>query len=65
MYINVCCNYFISGGYCNNSNIKKSLFGLGAKCCIKYPILSTKCKYYDEIDIGPPPALYTEMNMER
>lgn len=33
------------GGYCKNKLIKRSLFGIGARCCVKYYDDNKKCKY--------------------
>lgn len=30
------CKYNEKGAWCNNKNIKRSLFGLGARCCIEF-----------------------------
>ena len=43
--VNCICND--RGAWCKNKNIKRSLFGLGARCCIDYPdhIFVGMCKY--------------------
>jgi hypothetical protein len=40
--ININCQYNDCGAWCKNKNIKRSLFGLGARCCILYPGLNGK-----------------------
>jgi hypothetical protein len=30
------CKSFKNGGYCTNKKIKRSLFGIGARCCVEY-----------------------------
>lgn len=44
--INVNCIYNENGAWCNNKNVKRSLFGLGARVCSEYGKLSCrKCTY--------------------
>lgn len=33
------------GGYCKNKNVRRSLFGLGARCCIIYDDENKICRY--------------------
>lgn len=33
MVIKVNCKYNDQGAWCTNKNVKRSLFGLGARCC--------------------------------
>lgn len=30
------CKYNDQGAWCNNKNIKRSLFGIGARCCSEF-----------------------------
>ena len=44
--INVNCIYNEKGAWCNNKNIKRSLLGLGARCCSEYGKFTCKdCPY--------------------
>ena len=36
MYINVNCKQNDSGAWCKDKRVKRSLFGLGARCCVVY-----------------------------
>ncbi len=38
--IRINCTYNERGAWCNNRNMKRSLFGLGARCCLLYPGLN-------------------------
>ena len=40
------CIHSVNDAWCNNDNIKKSLFGIGARCCVDYGKMSNDCKYY-------------------
>jgi hypothetical protein len=31
--------------WCTNKNVKRSLFGIGARCCVEYPPFTEKCEY--------------------
>ncbi len=47
---NICCIYADNpGGYCKNIKVKRSLFGFGARCCVKYFNDNAKCSYYEQI----------------
>lgn len=50
MPININCKYNDNGAWCKNLNIKRSLFGLGARCCVLFPdkFLSNLCKYQEK-----------------
>ncbi len=40
------CVYNDNGAWCTNKSVKRSLFGIGARCCIAYGKLSTTdCPY--------------------
>ena len=63
MGININCIYieYVTG--CKNENIKRSLFGFGARLCVNYPYRNS-CKYqkkFEKIDPkylpGPPPPI--------
>jgi len=38
------------GGYCKNKLIKRSLFGFGARCCVKYWDDSRECVHQRKFD---------------
>lgn len=45
------------GPWCNNKNIKRCLFGLGARMCIDYPYFNNICKIrepFPKPQIHPP-----------
>ena len=44
MGIKINCIYIDNVAWCKNKNIKRSLFGLGARCCVNYPY-GNNCKY--------------------
>jgi len=54
--INVNCIYNDDRAWCKNKNVKRSLFGFGARCCIDYPY-SKGCKFKEPYPRpeGPPP----------
>ena len=56
--INVNCQWNYQGAWCKNKNIKRSLFGIGARCCVKYPDYSITCKFCKTYHrpIAPPPS---------
>lgn len=41
MKLNLNCIYNDKGDWCTNKNIKRSLFGLGARYCIVFPCFDT------------------------
>lgn len=57
MFINVNCIHADNpGGYCKNKKIKRSLFGFGARCCVKYFNTNKHCEYHKKCPrpiIGP------------
>ena len=58
MGINVNCRHNDHGAWCKNLNIKRSLFGVGARRCVLYPYLSGNCQYqerYPKPNISPRP----------
>lgn len=44
VYISVNCVYNEDGSWCKNKNVKRSLFGIGSRCCIDYPY-SSGCEF--------------------
>ena len=56
MQIKVNCKYNDHGAWCRNENVKRSLWGLGARCCIEYPYNKNTCKYIDKYKRPNPPA---------
>lgn len=56
--IKVDCQFNDQGAWCLNQNIKRSLLGFGARCCVLYPLGGT-CKFRERYDnrkpiIAPP-----------
>lgn len=51
MHIKVNCKYNDQGAWCKNSNIKRSLWGLGARCCVLYPPDEKPSCNYQEVKI--------------
>lgn len=60
MAIRINCVYNDNGAWCKNKNVKRSLFGLGSRCCINYPYENKKhCKFkktYEKTPIKLPPC---------
>ena len=56
--ININCIYN-DGAYCKNKNIKRSMFGLGARLCMEYPPNVKECKYKKSY---PQPQVVTSLN---
>jgi hypothetical protein len=57
--INIDCKDNDQGVWCKNKNVKRSLFGLGARMCVLYPGFNDKeCKYQTKMKrpIKPAPA---------
>lgn len=53
---NVNCKFNDNHAWCNNKNIKRSLFGLGARCCKVYPNgKEDNCEYNEKY---PRPILH-------
>jgi hypothetical protein len=38
------CKYNDRGAWCKNKNIKRSLFGIGVRCCVEYPHENKSCE---------------------
>ncbi len=55
MGIKINCKYNDRGVWCTNVMIKRSLFGLGARCCTQYPYANTICRQQIEHKRPPPP----------
>jgi len=61
MPININCIYNDKGAWCTNKEIKRSFLGLGARCCVEYPMNAKKCKFKIRFErpkrtCFPPPA---------
>lgn len=46
MLLKINCKYNDQEAWCINKNVKRSLFGIGAKCCNLYN--NKKCKYQEK-----------------
>jgi hypothetical protein len=55
--IRINCKYNDQGAWCFNKEVKRSLFGFGARCCIIYPNYTGKCEHQIKYPkpIAPPP----------
>ena len=54
MFIKINCIENDSGCWCRNENIKRSLFGLGARMCLVYE--GKRCEFQEKYPRpGPPP----------
>lgn len=50
------CKYNDRGAWCTHRGIKRSLFGIGARCCVLYPPLNGgECSYQREHPRPPAP----------
>lgn len=49
------CIYNNDGAWCNNENIKRSLCGIGARCCVEFGSFSKTCEYREEYLKPPAP----------
>lgn len=48
MYINNPCLYSNNVAWCKNKNVKRSLFGIGVRCCKIYPYMNKcNCEYFE------------------
>ena len=58
MPVNINCFYNDRGAWCKNKNIKRSLLGIGARCCKEFPdFLKTTCSFkIEQKRPTPPPA---------
>ena len=45
MPIKINCIHNHDGAWCANKKVKRSLFGMGARCCIEYPRRKDKCEH--------------------
>jgi hypothetical protein len=46
MNVNINCIYNEKGAWCTNLNVKRAMFGFGARCCVIYPGLDgKKCRH--------------------
>ena len=56
--IRINCVYNDQGAWCKNKNVKRSLFGVGARCCKLYPDrFNSMCEFqmkYSRPSIIPP-----------
>jgi len=49
MMIRINCKYNDSGAWCKHKKVKRSLFGIGARCCTLYPYsFDSTCKFQEE-----------------
>jgi len=58
VHVRINCVYNDQGAWCTNKLIKRSLCGLGARCCIEFDERSAVCKYKviypkPDIQLGP------------
>jgi len=55
MHINNHCLHSDNTAWCKNKNIKRSLFGIGARCCKIYPYMDeSKCEFFESNLKGRP-----------
>lgn len=58
MGININCIHNDRGAWCKHKDVKRSFFGIGARCCSIYPCEHDKCelqKKHARPTIMPPP----------
>jgi len=57
MKVNVNCKHNEKGAWCKNKSVKRSLFGIGARCCVKFGSCSAHCDHVEEYikPSSPPP----------
>jgi len=48
MGININCKHNNQGAWCRNKKVKRSLFGIGARCCVEYPYNNGVCEHKEE-----------------
>jgi hypothetical protein len=48
MPININCIHNNQGGWCKNKKVKRSLFGIGTRLCIKFPKYNKKCEFEEK-----------------
>lgn len=58
MMIKINCISNDRGAWCKNKNIKRSLLGIGARCCKIYPNFGESCEYQIKVKRpkSPPPT---------
>ena len=44
MIVNINCIYSDQGAWCKNRNIRRSIWGIGARCCVEYPYTVKPCE---------------------
>lgn len=49
------CKYNEKGAWCTNENIKRSLFGIGARCCTEFNDKKCELKEIRTLKGNPPP----------
>lgn len=55
MNIKINCTYNVESAWCNNKNIKRSLFGIGTRCCKEFN--GEVCTFKCEHKRPPPPPV--------
>lgn len=55
MQAKVNCIHNDNGAWCTNKNIKRSLFGFGARICTEYPRPCDSCPFQEKYPKGTPP----------
>jgi len=66
MPIKIDCEFNDRGAWCKNENVKKSIFGFGARCCLIYPYDNYFCSYkkrHSKPRPGPPPPIPKRFNI--
>jgi hypothetical protein len=63
------CIYNDNHAWCTNKNIKRSIFGIGARCCKVYPYgEESNCEYFQPRSclrpLQPPPSVGNRKNVE-
>ena len=48
VFLNINCIHNNDGAWCNNKKVKRSLFGIGARCCSEYSPYPKDCPYKEE-----------------
>ncbi|MFW5847506.1 MAG: hypothetical protein ACOCVF_01115 [bacterium] len=65
MIIKVNCKYNDQGAWCTNKEIKRSLFGLGARCCVEFDSSNTcSLKQPYRKTVPPPMAIKKQRKNE-
>ena len=55
MIIKINCKYNDSGAWCTNKDVKRSLFGIGARCCSEHNDKKCELKEVRTLKAKPPP----------